>query len=56
MIRMNLLDGMDKITRAQIKPHSRDEHLVRIERWNEAQRKLEEICKEKGIPVPIMVC
>jgi len=31
-------------------------HLEKIRQFQEAQTKLEQVCKEKGIPVPIMVC
>lgn len=50
MIRLSQLDL------TKIKPHDRDEHLLRIKKWQDLQAKLEAICKEKGIPVPVMVC
>lgn len=45
-----------KLDPTKIKTCSREEHLARLERWFEAQAKLEAICKERGIPVPVMVC
>lgn len=51
-----MMIGLRKIDTSKIKPMSREEHTAKIAQWFEAQRKLEEICKEKGIPVPIMVC
>ena len=50
MIRLSQLDL------SKIKPTSRDEHISQIKQWQEAQRKLEALCAEKGIPVPVMVC
>ncbi len=50
MIRLSQLD------RSKIKPMSREEHTAKIKQWQEAQRKLEALCAEKGIPVPVMVC
>jgi hypothetical protein len=35
---------------------NRAKSLEMVRRFNAAQRKLERICKEKGIPVPVMVC
>ena len=50
MIRLSQLD------RTKIKPMSREEHTAKIKQWFDAQLRLEAICKEKGIPVPIMMC
>jgi hypothetical protein len=47
-------------TLSDIKPlpnaNGREHSLDMVRRYQEAQAKLEAICKEKGIPVPIMVC
>ena len=45
-----------KLDLSKIKPTSRQENLERLKRWTEAQEELERVCKELGIPVPIMVC
>ena len=50
MIKLSHLD------KSKIKPSSREETLERLKKWTEAQEDLERVCKELGIPVPIMVC
>jgi len=50
MIKLSNLDP------SKIKPSPREETLERLKKWTEAQEKLEKVCKELGIPVPVMVC
>ena len=35
---------------------NRQKSLDMVKRWNEAQKELERVCAEQGIPVPVMVC
>lgn len=37
-------------------PMSRAEHLEKIQQYKDADDELRRICKEKGIPVPVMIC
>lgn len=53
MVRTFRLSDLD---RSKITPKSREETLARLEQWRAAQDNLERVCKEQGIPVPIMVC
>lgn len=48
--------GLSKMDLSKVKPKSREEHRKTLDRWFESQRELERICKEQGIPVPVMVC
>ena len=38
------------------KEDNRAKTLAMIKRYNDAQQRLEQHCREKGIPVPVMVC
>lgn len=53
MVRAFRLSDLDV---SKIKPKSREETLARLKQWKDAQDNLERVCKEQGIPVPIMVC
>lgn len=53
MVRTFRLSDLD---RSLIPPQSREQQLARIQQWKDAQAKLEQTCKEQGIPVPVMVC
>lgn len=48
--------GLSKMDLSKVKPKSREEHRKTLDQWFASQRELERICKEQGIPVPIMVC
>lgn len=50
-----MLPGI-KLDRSNIKPCSREEHQRKLDQFFKAQQKLEERCRELGIPVPVMVC
>jgi hypothetical protein len=47
---------LGKMDLSNVQPKSREEHRKTLDRWFKSQRELERICKEQGIPVPIMVC
>ena len=53
MIRTFRLRDLD---RSKITPRSREETLARLQQWRDAQANLERVCKEQGVPVPVMVC
>lgn len=53
MVRAFRLSDLDV---SKIKPQSREEALARLKQWQDAQNNLERVCKEQGIPVPVMVC
>lgn len=53
MVRTFRLSDLD---RSKIPPQSREQTLARLKQWQDAQDNLERVCKEQGIPVPIMVC
>lgn len=53
MVRTFRLSDLD---RSKIKPQSREETLARLKQWQDAQDELERVCKEQGIPVPVMTC
>lgn len=53
---MKLRGVLGKMDLSLVQPKSREEHRKTLDRWFESQRELERICKEQGIPVPIMVC
>lgn len=48
--------SLRNIDRSKIKPRSREEQLAEIQKVKDAQVELERVCKEQGIPVPVMVC
>lgn len=50
-----LMISLRNLDRTKIVPVPREVHLEKIRRFKEAQEKLEQRCKELGIPVPIMV-
>lgn len=50
-----LMISLRNLDPSKIKPVSRDVTLEKIRQFKEAQEKLEQRCKELGIPVPIMV-
>lgn len=37
-------------------PKPREWHLQQILKYQKAQAELERVCKEQGIPIPVMVC
>lgn len=53
---MKLRGVLGKIDWDKVQPKSREEHRKTLDQWFASQRELERICKEQGIPVPIMVC
>jgi hypothetical protein len=53
MVRTFRLSDLD---RSKIPPQSREQQLARLKQWQDAQDNLERVCKEQGIPVPVMVC
>lgn len=48
--------SLRNIDRSKIKPMSREEQLALIQKCKNSQAELERVCKEQGIPVPVMVC
>lgn len=53
MVRTFRLSDLD---RSKIPPASREKTLEMIQKFQAAQVELERVCKEKGIPVPVMIC
>jgi len=53
MVRTFRLSDLD---RSKIPPQSREQQLTRLKQWQDAQDNLERVCKEQGIPIPVMVC
>lgn len=45
-----------KLVRPEPKPDARERTLVRVEQFKQAQKKLEKVCEEKGMEVPVMTC
>lgn len=48
--------SLKNIDRSKTPLRSREEHLAILERWKEADKRLQKRCEELGIAVPIMVC
>ncbi|MCY1300585.1 hypothetical protein D9M68_19740 [compost metagenome] len=44
------------LLRGKEDPDSRQRTLDAIEQWRRADADIERICKEKGIPVPVLTC
>lgn len=51
-LRINLIRNVTSETRED----NRAKSLEMVRRYRDAQQRLEAVCKEKGIPVPVMVC
>lgn len=44
------------LSKIKVEPGSRERTLEAMERYRKADAELERLCKERGIPVPKLVC
>lgn len=48
--------SLRKLKRLPAVPGARERTLEALETWRKADEDLRKICKERGIPVPVLVC